>query len=377
MPTQGTRDELAKLTETELAQAYVEYVRAARATDHVGRANRMVRQCWKIIQELMARGRARQVLQQLADHPDEAVRRWAEGPLARLDTPAPGGPPRQPSKGRYWPQIEWQCNHPPPPALTRDEIAELLRRSVPEACDRVMDLALPAIGLWPQRRADIAPTASRFGGAPLAPADWQWPTFEEEPLLFIGQINCAELRGLPGAELLPSSGLLGFFGDHDAVNGCFPFGDDCVFYWPDVDRLVPAKAAIEPLAVFPSCALAPRPILDLPHPSSRTIAELGLSKDQHRSYFGAWLEVRNHGVPRDCAAYAGFSKLLGWPALVQNDLERFYSDDEARLLLQVDHYCNGEEAHGWGPGGSLYYVLSNRDLSAGMFDRCELEGQFT
>ena len=91
MSRRGTRDELAKLTETELARAYVECVRAARATDHVGRASRMARQCWKIVQELVARGRARQVLQQLADHPDEAVRRWAEGALARLDTPAPAG----------------------------------------------------------------------------------------------------------------------------------------------------------------------------------------------------------------------------------------------------------------------------------------------
>ena len=61
-----------------------------------------------------------------------------------------------------------------------------------------MDLALPAIGLWPQRRADVPAVASRLGGTPLAPPDWEWPTFEDEPMLFVGQIDCAELRGLPG-----------------------------------------------------------------------------------------------------------------------------------------------------------------------------------
>ena len=40
-------------------------------------------------------------------------------------------------------------------------------------------------------------------------------------MLFVGQIDCAALRGLPGAELLPPHGVLAFFGDHDAVQGCF------------------------------------------------------------------------------------------------------------------------------------------------------------
>jgi hypothetical protein len=40
-------------------------------------------------------------------------------------------------------------------------------------------------------------------------------------------------------------------------------------------------------------------------------------------------------------------------------------------------YCNGEELHGWAPGGSLYYRLSERDLRAGRYQNCEFEGQFT
>jgi Domain of unknown function (DUF1963) len=197
------------------------------------------------------------------------------------------------------------------------------------------------------------------------------------PLLFVGQINCAELGGLPGADLLPASGLLSFFGDHDAVTGCFPFDSHCVFYWPNVERLVPAKADIDPIEVFPICALAPRPILDLPHPDSRAVGELSLNEHQRGAYFDVWLEIRGHGIPRDHASYAGFSKLLGWPALVQSDLQTFDSHVAVQLLLQVDNYCNGETAHDWGPGGSLFYVLPEVDLRAQDFARCELEGQFT
>jgi len=225
------RDDLAKLPVPELAQAYVESIQAMEATEHIGRKNRFARQASNIYQELKARGEARPVFQLLANHSDQEVARWARSNLDWLDRPPAAPEPRQPvSKGRFWPQIVWQCDHPPPPALMRDDIAERLRRSVPEACDRLMDLALPAIGLWPQRRAEVAATMSRFGGAPLAPPGWQWPVAQEEPRLFVGQINCAEFDGVPGAELLPPAGILAFFGDHDAVVGSFPFDSDCVFY---------------------------------------------------------------------------------------------------------------------------------------------------
>ena len=106
-------------------------------------------------------------------------------------------------------------------------------------------------------------------------------------------------------------------------------------------------------------------------------AELGLNKHQREAYFDIWLDVRHHGIPSDYASYASFSKLFGWPALVQHDIEMFDSPAAAQLLLQVDAYCNGETAHGWGPGGSLFYVLPDADLRAHDFARCELEGQFT
>jgi uncharacterized protein YwqG len=368
--------ELSPLSVAELAQAYVESVHAAEATEHIGRKNRLARHCWQIVQELTVRGEARSVLQRLADHSDAKVREWASGNLAWLDKPISRPEPEQP-KGKFWPNVIWQSDHVPPPALSRDEIAERLRQNVPEFCDRLMELALPAIGLWPQRRAEVGPAVSRFGGVPVAPQGWQWPVAEEEPRLFVGQINCAELRGLPGAEQLPASGLLAFFGDHDALTGCFPFDNHCVFYWPDVHGLIQAKLPVESIETFPVCAIVPRPLLDLPHPDSVAVGGLGLNKHQREAYFDIWLDARHYGIPSDYASYASFSKLLGWPAFLQNEIEMFESHAAARLLLQVDAYCNGETAHYWAPGGSLFYVLPDADLRAHAFARCELEGQFT
>src|SRR5258708_28720188 len=159
---------LSKLSAAELAQAYVESVQAAEATEHVGRKNRLAGHRWQIVQELKGRADGRSVLQRLADHSDEEVRKWATSNLAWLDKPTAQPEPPQP-KGKFWPNVSWQWDHAPPPALAREEIAERLRQSVPEFCDRLMDLALPTIGLWPQRRAEVGPAVSRFGGVPLAP----------------------------------------------------------------------------------------------------------------------------------------------------------------------------------------------------------------
>jgi hypothetical protein len=151
-------DELSKLNVTQLAQAYVGSVQAAEATEHVGRKNRFARRRAKIVEELKARGEAHSILKRLTGHSNERVREWATGNLTWLDKRS-----TEPSleRGPFWARILWQCDNRPPRALTRDEIAERLRQSVPEFCDHLMGLALPAIGLWPVRRTEIPAAAFR------------------------------------------------------------------------------------------------------------------------------------------------------------------------------------------------------------------------
>jgi len=374
-------DDLKDLGDTELTRAYVENIHAQAATEHVGRVNRLVGHRNQIFQELRRRGVARAAMNELASHADENVRKRAKTDLEWIERAVVPQPESQPPRQLPW-QILWQCDHAPPPGLTRDEIAERLRDVLPDACDALMDLALPAIGLWPQRvRPDRATTASRLGGMPWAPADWEWPTVEGEPLLFVGQINCAELRGLPGAELLPSSGLLAVFGDHDAVEACRieAQGDIAVYHWRDVDHLVPAVAPIEPSKILLECPLAFRPLIDLPDPHSGAIRRLKLNEEQASVYKAEWHAMRRRGFPDDADGYSGFSKLLGWPALVQHeDLFCFeHGTEDARLLLQVDGYCNGEDTQHWGPGGSLYFFISEPMLQEHNFAACEFEIQFT
>src|SRR5204863_7987163 len=99
-------------------------------------------------------------------------------------------------------------------------------------------------------------------------------------MLFLGHINCAELRGMPGADDLPPSGLLAFFGDHDSVSGCMSGLGAAVFHWPEINCLQPAAPDIELLRTFPHCALALRPLIDLPDPSSSVVQTLLVDPEQ-------------------------------------------------------------------------------------------------
>src|SRR5690349_18187637 len=299
---------------------------------------------------MRARGRERPMLQELSQHGNETVRSWAQSKLEWLDNPPPPSPPppHQPIRA----DVLWQLHIPPRSAMAREEIAQRLKDALPKVADQIMGLALPAIGLWPQRLCvgDVG-TRSRIGGMPLAPAGWQWPMEDDEPLVFVAQINCSDLCGMPGAEALPSSGLLSFFAEHDGVMACrFEARTIAIHHWSDVDALVPAAPPIPPMLVPPSCPVAMRQVIDLPHPDSQAVRRFKLDQEQLSRYATVWNAVRSYGIPpgleRDCS----FSKLLGWPALIQHcDPDQFeFSDDrkkKIRLLLQVDDYVNGEEWH--------------------------------
>ncbi len=371
---------LPVLSDRELVEAYIEVMTAFGATENVSKANRLARHESEITKEMSARGREQPMLQELAQHSNDTVRSWAQSKLKWLDNPPPPSP--SPQHRPLRPEFVWQLDHPPPPAMTREEITRRLKDTVPKHCDRIIRLALPAIGLWPQRlRADRVATGSRLGGMPLAPAGWQWPFEDDEPLVFVAQINCSELHGLPSAEELPSSGLLSFFAEYDGVMACrFEARTIAIHHWPDVDTLVPAMPPIPPMLVPPCCPVVMRPLIDLPHPYSQAITNLQLG-ERLTQYTTVWNALRTHGIPAGIERNCSLSKILGWPALIQHrDPDQFEFNHDVkkkiRLLLQVDDYVNGEEWHAWGPGGSLYFALPEKDLLARNYAACEFDIQF-
>jgi Domain of unknown function (DUF1963) len=298
----------SSLSDRELVQTCIDAVIDFHATENVAKQNRLAGYQSELFREMRARGRERPMWRELAQHANEDVRSWAASYLRWLDNPAPPSSPSCPLRA----ESIWQLGHPPPAAMTCDEIRDRLKAALPKFCDRIMRLALPAIALWPQRlRADGVATGSRLGGMPLAPAGWRWPMEDDEPLVFLAQINCSELHGLPGTEVLPSSGLLSFFAEYDGVMACrFEARTIAVHHWPDADGLVPATSPIPPILVPPPCPVVMRPVIDLPHPHSQTIAKLKLSDKQMACYATFWNAARNHGIPAGVEGIVVFPNCL-------------------------------------------------------------------
>jgi uncharacterized protein YwqG len=420
-PIVPTKTDLSALTVGELVQSFVDTILLRKTIEHIGRRNRLFDQIWGIARELKARDPMLKCLRRSLDHPVREVRfdtaaqfknidrvvfkkilaDLAEGDdrvgfearmyLDHVISDEKAGkdtysePIIDPASSSLSDKAVWQIDHPPPLAMNLDDIAhELAHRMNTEIAERVLSLARPAIGLWPQRPCDGLPiTVSRLGGMPHAPPGWSWPLYETEPMFFLGQINCAELSGIPAAEKLPPSGMLAFFADHDAVNGCTRSyeGASAVFYWTGLDQLVPAQPPIELQEIFPLCALAFRPMIELPDPSSTVIKRLAWGRDDGWAYHEVREAIRDHGIPQPRRGRISQGKLFGWPNWVQYETERIGSPDAQdglRSLLQLDSFTDGTRWAEWGRGGaSLYFLIRDADLAARRFDRCEFEMQGT
>lgn len=124
-------------------------------------------------------------------------------------------------------------------------------------------LVRPAIGLKTRkaRRADLAPGATRIGGEPDLPADFEWPSGEGEPVLFVAQIRLADVTALDLEQRLPKSGLLSFFSD--------PYVDDVfAYHFPEGSALEKREWPHEEYEPFNACGLEVRPELHIPPPST-------------------------------------------------------------------------------------------------------------
>jgi uncharacterized protein YwqG len=413
-----TAANLSALSVDELVKAFVETILFRKTIEHVGRLNRLFTQIWDLAAELKARDPELNCLRGLLEHPDRNVRFDAAAQFKNIDRAvfkktladlAEGNdrvafeargfldsvvrdekagkdtyrePVFDPEASSPSAESAWQPRHPPPAAMNLAQIRRQLAHTMsPDFAGRVQSFAKPAIGLWPQQPGDeLPPTGSRLGGMPHAPPGWSWPLCETEPMFFLGQINCAELKRLPSAERLPSSGLLAFFADHDAVNTAPPYEDKgfAVYHWTELDQLIPASPPIELQEILPLCRLAFRPMIDLPDVCSATIDELEWSEDDRDAYFDLVGEMRDYGAPESSWDRISCSKLFGYPHWVQNEPQQMGGPNDPnglQLLLQLDSYTDGKKWAEWGDAGTLYFLIRDADLAARRFDRCEFEAQ--
>ncbi len=368
-------------------------------TAHVGRRNRLITRQGHAFDAIDAGPDRLALLSALLSHPQPAVRMaaaWRCGwgrvlteEAERAATELAERPSAIGQRARHWldsrarmATYRWEAPpprtlsyDPPPPACSPEAAEERIARSVSKARARaLLPLLRRTIRIWPRARGDD-PRASGFGGLPALPPGYVWPVFEDEPFLFLAQINCGEVHAAIGPNPLPERGLLQFYGDHDEVTGCGPVGSSAVLYFPDSSALRPAPVPIRDFLELPRCGLDFYETVQLPDPSSEAIAGLHLSDAERDAYRKLRRELAAPGGagPKDDRQ----SQILGWPDLIQRDLGADCGAPDAgwSLLLQIGWYHNGARRQSWGPGGLVYFILGQREIEEARFDLAAMEMQ--
>lgn len=258
-----------------------------------------------------------------------------------------------------------------------------------------------------------APTSrSVFGGAPLVPREFEWPTYTpapvecppavlamlgvtapspptNRPLDFLLQIDVADIRNLAAAAALPRDGLLTFF--YDAENQ--PWGFDPAHQDGFRVRLFDGNDLVS--RVPPSRALVRRGVKfshgeTLPHFGSRAHDELELAV--HEDLLDAYSELVEDLERQGYGESHGLHRLFGHSANVQGDMQleaqlvsnglycgdaSGYEDPRRKelepgasewvLLLQLDSDESADIM--WGDAGMLYFWIRRSDLAARRFER--------
>ncbi|MDP1848993.1 MAG: DUF1963 domain-containing protein [Solirubrobacteraceae bacterium] len=211
-------------------------------------------------------------------------------------------------------------------------------------------------------RSEIGVGLSRLGGLPDLPADSTWPQREGRPMVFLAQVDLAEVA--PHAEPdegLPAAGLLSLFVDgHELPE---PGSWELRFTTPGV-ALARLEAPVE-LAGYDRLApvrLVPKREMSWLPAQSNVLYLIGLQ----------WPQISEYEEALDDWDERPIHRMLGHPTLLQPPDPRD-ADFELRLLLQVDY----DDAAGWmwGDVGCLHVWIRRDDLAAGRFDRAVLEAQ--
>ncbi len=147
--------------------------------------------------------------------------------------------------------------------MDANQAVQLIRNSAFAAnADYLVSMLRPTVRIRTMRvgESDLPLGASRFGGVPDVPEDWEWPDGTEvDELAFLAQIHLAEIAALDPNLPLPSTGWLCFFYDIETE----PWGHTVehaggwrvAYFDCDLESLERSEGPEDERYTFPTCAL--------------------------------------------------------------------------------------------------------------------------
>ncbi len=236
--------------------------------------------------------------------------------------------------------------------------------------------------------------ATKFGGLPDVPADFQWPYYfgqpvlsdepaKNRPLSFLAQFNCAELAAYDTDTLLPRTGLLSFFYEEATAEWGFdPSHKGCcrVFYFEETKHLqrAPFPNDLETEYRNPEIGITLKS--EISYPDTQDIdLKYGLSDDQYDEYENAFpqeeydvhqllgwpLIIQNNMTTQCDLIEMGHSVGSGWSHIPEKDIDRAkqFSLEKWQLLLQLDEIEGENDFYlSFGDAGKLYFYITKEDL---------------
>ncbi len=267
-------------------------------------------------------------------------------------------------------------------AAKRLEAEQLIQKHAPERLQsQLIALLRPAIALSATRTEDeqIPLSASKFGGAPDVPSDFEWPMWNDKPLGFLAQMDLEEVAPFDAEELLPKSGLLLFFYDFEEM----PWGGEKedvgswrVFWFDEpLNRTSPPEEISELNRDFlPSCLISFETEWTIPDTWELKEDLDDATFDQYTNFFSMLGRQQNiHRV-------FGHTNNIQDPVMQIEEMRRCGLTDynkhreeiqqgakEWALLLQVD--SDSQLPQMWGDCGTLYFAIRKEDLANKRFDK--------
>lgn len=278
-------------------------------------------------------------------------------------------------------------------AELQDDLAEVLCRHLePQITIRATRM----------ESGELALGASRLGGTPDLPGDVPWPTWNDEPLSFVAQIDMRDCHPFDIDRSLPAEGWLVFF--YDAKQGVWGFdpedrdGFRVLYVQPEseLQRLempegMPKYARFLPSSVAFASGWSILCIGD------GLLEKIELPEER----LGATMEAMYEIVDSVGSGSAANHHFLGHPEIIQNDMRlgcqlvsngiycgkaEGYRDPRVedlrpgvsdwRLLLQLDSDWDGPKWM-WGDAGMIYFWIREQDLAARAFDKAWVALQCT
>lgn len=227
---------------------------------------------------------------------------------------------------------------------------------------------------------------SKFGGQPDMPEGASWPTWDDEPLAFLCQINLSSVNGFDADGLLPASGLLSFF--YVAEQSTWGFdsedrGSWAVLYFTDTKLTrTPWPEELDEEGHYSACRLNFGLGATIPGWETKVVSDLNLSDEEQDSFFEfaeSLGDVEHHllGHPQEIQGAMQLQCQLASNGLYCGD-QSGYNDPRAvelksgesdwQLLMQIDSDDNADWM--WGDCGRLYFWIKSDDLKSQDFSNC-------